>query len=154
MLHKKLCCVNKNIFHIELLLHTKIMWVKKNSLWQQKRLFDTQKNSRWLNMFSVAQKRIAWWQNIVPIVYKCMLHWLKKFWVAQKILLCHTKTKLVCVNVINFTKMARHTRNKQCVAKTFQESKSIYQFFFSWKNISEIRLKIGFVKDMSSGKLV
>ena len=112
VLHKKLCCANKNVFHIELLLHTKIMWVKKNSLWQQKRLCDTQKNSCWLNMFSVAQKRIAWRQNIVSIVYKCMLHWLKKFCVARKLLWCHTKAKLVCVNVINFTKMARHTRDK------------------------------------------
>ena len=44
-------------------------------------------------MFSIAQKRNTCWQKIVPVVRKYMLHWLKKFCVARKILWCHKKVK-------------------------------------------------------------
>ena len=44
-------------------------------------------------MFSVAQKRNTYLQKIVPVVYKYMLNWLKRFCVAQKILWCCTKIK-------------------------------------------------------------
>ena len=91
------CCVNKKLFHIEVTLITKVIWVTKKYVvvWQRKLLCDTQKrDSRWLNMFSVTQKRNTCRQKIIPVVYRYMLHWLKKFCVARKISWYHTKTKI------------------------------------------------------------
>ena len=58
VLHKKLVVSTRKIFHIKVRLPTKIMWVTtkygvsaKKIMWRQKR------DSCWLNMFSVAQKR-------------------------------------------------------------------------------------------------
>ena len=58
VLHKKLVVSTRKIFHIKVRLPTKIMWVTtkyvvsaKKIMWHQKR------DSCWLNMFSVAQKR-------------------------------------------------------------------------------------------------
>ena len=36
----------KKIFHIEIKLPTKIMWVTKKMLWQQKKLYDTKNEAR------------------------------------------------------------------------------------------------------------
>ena len=60
----------------------KIMWHPKEDSVSKRRL-----------MFSVAQKMNTYLQKMVPVVYKCMLYWLKKFCVARKILWCRTKIK-------------------------------------------------------------
>ena len=98
--HKKIlcctksCCVNKKIFHIEVnvaqqnyVSHKKICCGDKKIMWHPK------EDSCWLNMFSVAQKRNPCLQKMVPVAYKYMLNWLKKFCVARKILWCRTKIK-------------------------------------------------------------
>ena len=58
VLYKKLVVSTRKIFHIKVRLPTKIIWVTtqygvstKKIMWRQKR------DSCWLNMFSVAQKR-------------------------------------------------------------------------------------------------
>ena len=78
------------------------MRVTKKYVVTTKKICGTQnRDSCWLNMFSVTQKSNTCWQKIVYFVYKYMLHWLKKFCVAQKVLWCRTKIK-VDMHVINF----------------------------------------------------
>ena len=52
-------CQQKHISYRTSIAHQNNVSQKKNSLWQQKRLCDTQKSSCGLNIFRVAQKRIA-----------------------------------------------------------------------------------------------
>ena len=66
--------VTKKIFHIEVALRNKIMWVTKKYLEATKKLCDTEKrDSYWLNLLSVLKKRKTCWKKIVPVVYKYML---------------------------------------------------------------------------------
>ena len=108
-LHKEIlcctknCCVNKkNISHRSWCCANKIMWVTKNMLWRQKIMWHPKEDSCWLNMFSVAQKRNTCLQKMVPVAYKYMLNWLKKFCVARKILWFVQKLKMVSINISNF----------------------------------------------------
>ena len=99
-LHKKIlcctknCCVNKTIVsHRSWCCAIKLCGSQKNMLWRKKELWHLKEDSCWLNMFSVAQKRNTCLQKMVPVAYKYMLNWLKKFCVARKILWCRTKIK-------------------------------------------------------------
>ena len=86
-------------------LHKKLCYVDK------KKYVAPKRDSRWLNMFSIAQKRNTSWQkkfmlyiNICCIDYKNFVLHEKYFDVAQKL-------KLVCINFINFINLlitARH----------------------------------------------
>ena len=68
------------------------MWVtKKYVVATKKIMWHPKEDSCWLIMFSVAQKRNTYLQRMVPVAYKYMLNWVKKFCVAQKILWCRTK---------------------------------------------------------------
>ena len=70
------------------------MWVtKKYVVATKKYMWHPKEDSRWLNTFSVAQKMNTYLQKMASVVYKYVLHWLKKFCVARKILWCHTKIK-------------------------------------------------------------
>ena len=70
------------------------MWVtKKYVVATKKIMWHPKEDSCWLNMFSVAQKRNTCLQKMVPVAYKYMLNWLKRFCVARKILWCRTKIK-------------------------------------------------------------
>ena len=108
VLNKKLCCVNKKIFDKKNMLRTKIhkkysQKVTKNILWQQNKLWDTQKRgSCRVNMFWVARNGHACWQKIAPVVHNYMLYWLKKSCVARKIFDVIQKLKLLGINDINF----------------------------------------------------
>ena len=74
-----LCTCCAKTFYV---LHKKHMWHPKEKL-----------------MFIVAQKRNTSWQKIIPIEYKYMLYWLKRFCVIQKVLWRCTKIKVsFCLN--------------------------------------------------------
>ena len=95
VLHRKtMLCQQVNVSYRSYLAHQNYVSHKKICCGNKKSC-DTQKERPkcWLNMFSVAQKRVTCRQKIVPVVYKYMLYWLKKFCVAQKILWCRTKIK-------------------------------------------------------------
>ena len=66
---------------------------KKYVVATKKIMWHLKDDSCWLNMFSFAHKRNTCLQKIVPVGYKYMLNWLKKFCVARKILWCRTKIK-------------------------------------------------------------
>ena len=97
VLHKKLLrvalksCISKKIFHIEVTLCQNYVSHKKYVVGTEKIISHPKVR---LNMFSVAQGRNTCWQKIVSVVYKYMLHWLKKFSVAQKIVWCRSKIKV------------------------------------------------------------
>ena len=77
------------------MLHTKVTWTQKLSswLWKQRKICHTQwRDSCWLNLFSVANKRNTCWQKIVCVTYKYKVYWSNKLSVARKILWRRTKT--------------------------------------------------------------
>ena len=70
------------------------MWVTKNHVVVTKKImWHPKEDSCCQNVFSVAQKRNAYFQKMFPVAYKYMLNWLKKFCFARKILWCCTKIK-------------------------------------------------------------
>ena len=79
VLHKILFCVNKKVFQMKIILHTKIMWDTKNYVVPTKKYFTSKRN-----MF---------WQKVIHVVYRNMLHWLKTFFVPRNILWYRTKIK-------------------------------------------------------------
>ena len=105
MLHKKCyiytsCANKKNISNRSYVVQQNYVSYKKVCCGNEKNNFcDTQnRDSCWLYMFSVSQKRNTFFQKIVAAVYKYMLYWLKKFCVARKILWCRTKIKVGVLN--------------------------------------------------------
>ena len=59
---------------------------KKNMLWRQKKLYDTQKKIHVDSICLVLhRKRNTCLQKMVPVAYKYMLNSLKKFCIARKI---------------------------------------------------------------------
>ena len=71
--------VNKKVFQMKIILHTKIMWDTKNYVVPTKKYFTSKRNT--------------FWQKVVHVVYRNMLHWLKKFFVSRNILWYRTKIK-------------------------------------------------------------
>ena len=61
VLHKSLCCIDKKIFHIKIMLLTSITRDTKNYVMVTRKLCQRQKKSYWLNIFGVPQKRNICW---------------------------------------------------------------------------------------------
>ena len=110
--HKKILCCTKTIvsnkrniwnFYVKLTLRNKIIWVTKIYLMATKKImWHPKESSRWLNMFSVTQKTNTCLQKMVPVTYKYMLNWLKKFCVARNIFCCRKNIKDGVLDLTNF----------------------------------------------------
>ena len=61
VLHKNLCCIDKKIFHIKIMLLTSITRDTKNCYGNKKIMSEAKKESYWLNIFGVPQKRNICW---------------------------------------------------------------------------------------------
>ena len=94
VLHKKLCCVNKKLF-----LHRS--YVDQNYQSYRLKLCESQKNmwhqkkklmlTKYVHCCTGKKYMLT---KKVHAIYKYMLHWLKKNYVARKILWCRTKIKV------------------------------------------------------------
>ena len=100
--HSVTCCTKNYvvwteiIFHIEFMLHTEIMWVKKMCFGNIKN-YVTPKREVHVDEICLMfhRKGIHFDKKIVPVVYKYILYWLKKFCVARKYFDVVQKLKMV-----------------------------------------------------------